>query len=223
MAQFWSPAASLFLLQASVETMADTPEKDQRHHARMARKKQVVDAAIAAAEEERGVFLVNTGNGKGKSSAAFGLVARAIGHGQRIAVVQFVKSRTDTGEEGFFRRFPDLVDWHVMGEGFTWETQDKERDTKAAQAAWQVAQRYLADPAFGLVVLDELTYAFKYGWLDLGQALHVFAARPLHQHLVVTGRAAPEAMIEAADTVSEVGMVKHAFKAGIKAMPGMEF
>jgi cob(I)alamin adenosyltransferase len=198
-------------------------EKNQRHNARMVRKKQVVDKAIAAAEQERGVFLVNTGNGKGKSSAAFGLVARAIGHGQRVVVVQFVKSRTDTGEEGFFRRFPDLVDWHVMGDGFTWETQDKERDAKTAQAAWEVVKRYLADPAFGLVVLDEITYAFKYGWLDLDDALKAFAARPLHQHLVVTGRAAPQALINAADTVSEVDMVKHAFKSGIKAMPGMEF
>ncbi len=115
-------------------------EKNERHAARMVRKKEVVDAAIAAATEERGVFLVNTGNGKGKSSAAFGLVARALGHGQRAAVVQFVKGRTDTGEEGFFRCFPDLVDWHVMGEGFTWETQNKERDTQTAGAAWQVAK-----------------------------------------------------------------------------------
>ncbi|CAG4884074.1 putative Corrinoid adenosyltransferase [Georgfuchsia toluolica] len=117
----------------------------ERHSVRMARKKLAVDAAIAAAEREHGVFLVNTGNGKGKSSAAFGLVARAIGHGQRVAVVQLVKGRTDTGEEGFFRCFPDHVDWHVMGEGFTWETQDRELDAKAAQAAWKVARRYLAE------------------------------------------------------------------------------
>lgn len=202
--------------------MTDT-DRIERHNARMVRKKQVVDNAIAAAQEERGVFLVNTGTGKGKSSAAFGLVARALGHGQHVAVVQFVKSRTDTGEEGFFRRFPDLVEWHVMGEGFTWETQDKERDTRAAQAAWEIAKRCLANPDFDLVVLDEMTYAFKYGWLDLNEVLKAFAARPRHQHLVVTGRAAPEGLIDAADTVSEVGMIKHAFKAGIKAMPGMEF
>lgn len=196
---------------------------EQRHHERMARKKQVVDAAIAAAQQERGVFLVNTGTGKGKSSAAFGLVARALGHSLRIAVIQFVKSRSDTGEESFFRRFPDLVEWHVMGEGFTWETQDRDRDTKAAQAAWHVAKRYLADPAFGLVVLDELTYAFKYHWLDLNEVIATCLARPQQQHIVITGRAAPLELIDAADTVSEVGMVKHAFKAGIKAMPGMEF
>ena len=198
-------------------------EKNERHTARMVRKKEVVDAAIAAATEERGVFLVNTGNGKGKSSAAFGLVARALGHGQRAAVVQFVKGRTDTGEEGFFRRFPDLVDWHVMGEGFTWETQNKERDTQTAGAAWQVAKKYLADPAFDLVVLDELTYAFKDGWLSLDEVLAAIKMRPHHQHVVITGRAAPDALIAAADTVTEVGMVKHAFAAGVKAMPGMEF
>ena len=198
-------------------------ERNQRHTARMVRKKEVVDAAIAAATEERGVFLVNTGNGKGKSSAAFGLVARALGHGQRAAVVQFVKGRTDTGEEGFFRRFPDLVDWHVMGEGFTWETQNKLRDTQTAGAAWQVAKKYLADPAFDLVVLDELTYAFQYGWLALDEVLAAVKARPQHQHVVITGRAAPDALIAAADTVTDVGMVKHAFAAGIKAMPGMEF
>ena len=198
-------------------------EKNERHTARMVRKKEVVDAAIAAATEERGVFLVNTGNGKGKSSAAFGLVARALGHGQRAAVVQFVKGRTDTGEEGFFRRFPDLVDWHVMGEGFTWETQNKQRDTQTAGAAWQVAKKYLADPAFDLVVLDELTYAFKYGWLALDEVLATIKMRPQHQHVVITGRAAPDALIAAADTVTDVGMVKHAFAAGVKAMPGMEF
>lgn len=198
-------------------------DSDYRHANRMARKKQVVDAAIAAAAAERGVFLVNTGNGKGKSSAAFGLVARALGHGQRVAVIQFVKSRSDTGEERFFRRVADLLDWHVMGEGFTWETQDRERDAQAAQAAWALARRCLADPGVGLVVLDEITYAFQYSWLDLAEALAAFAARPLLQHLVVTGRGAPPALCEAADTVTEMKLVKHAFLNGVKAMPGMEF
>lgn len=197
-------------------------ERDARHLARMERKKNVVDQKIAAAQDERGVFLVHTGNGKGKSSAAFGLVARALGHGQRVAVVQFVKSRSDTGEEALFCSLPNVA-WHVMGEGFTWETQDRERDAAAARAAWETAARYLADPETGLLVLDELTYAFKYGWLDLAEALAAFAARPRGQHLVVTGRGAPPALVEAADTVTEMGMVKHAFQAGIKAMPGIEF
>lgn len=197
-------------------------DRDARHHSRMERKKAIIDDRIAAAQAERGVLLVHTGTGKGKSSAAFGLVARALGHGLKVAVVQFVKSRSDTGEEAYFRRDP-AVSWHVMGEGFTWETQDRERDAAAARAAWETAKAYLADSAVGLVVLDEITYAFKYGWLDLEEVLAAFAARPPMQHLVVTGRGAPPALIEVADTVSEIGMVKHAFQAGVKAMPGVEF
>jgi cob(I)alamin adenosyltransferase len=202
-----------------------TPEpsdRETRHIARMQRKKTVVDQKVAAASAERGVLLVNTGNGKGKSSAAFGVAARALGHGLKVAVVQFVKSRKDTGEEAVLGRLPNIV-WHVMGEGFTWETQDPGRDAAAARAAWEVAAGYLRDPAIGLVVLDELTYAFKYQWLPLDEVLAAFAARPAMQHVIVTGRAAPEGLIEAADTVTEMTLVKHAFKAGVKAMPGMEF
>ena len=199
----------------------------ERHTARMARKKAVIDARIATAQDARGVLVVNTGNGKGKSSAAFGVVARALGHGLRVAVVQFVKGRTDTGEEVFFRAYaerePGRLVWHVSGEGFTWETQDAARDAAAAQAAWALAARQLAEPAIDLVVLDEMTYAFKYGWLDLSAVLAAFAARPRHQHVIVTGRAAPAALIEAADTVTEMGMVKHAFQAGVPAMPGLEW
>jgi cob(I)alamin adenosyltransferase len=198
------------------------PDRDARHQARMQRKKEVIDQKIEAAAAERGVLLVNTGNGKGKSSAAFGVAARALGHGLQVAVVQFVKGRTDTGEEAILGRLPG-VRWHVMGEGFTWETQDAGRDAAAARAAWEVAAGYLRDPGIGLVLLDELTYAFKYQWLPLDDVLAAFAARPPMQHVIVTGRAAPEALIDAADTVTEMQPVKHAFKAGIKAMPGMEF
>ncbi|MFA7292838.1 MAG: cob(I)yrinic acid a,c-diamide adenosyltransferase [Rhodocyclaceae bacterium] len=197
--------------------------RDQRHNTRMQKKKAVIDTKIAAAQEERGILLVNTGNGKGKSSAAFGVVARALGHDHKVAVIQFVKGRSDTGEEGFFRKFPEQVKWHVCGEGFTWETQDNNRDTLAAQAAWKIAQGYLADDTINLVVFDEMTYAFKYGWLNLAEVLAAIAARPKLQTVIITGRAAPEALVEAADTVSEIGMVKHAFKAGVKAMPGVEF
>lgn len=197
-------------------------ERGERHAARMQRKKDAVDGKIAAAATERGVLLVNTGNGKGKSSAAFGVVARALGHGLRVAVVQFVKARKDTGEEAVLGRLPG-IDWHVMGEGFTWETQDAATDAAAARAAWEVAAAYLRDPAVNLVVLDELTYAFKYQWLPLDEVLAALAARPSMQHVIVTGRAAPEALIEAADTVTDMTMVKHAFKAGVKAMPGMEW
>jgi cob(I)alamin adenosyltransferase len=197
--------------------------KETRHNARMQRKKAVVDEKIAAAQEERGILLVNTGNGKGKSSAAFGVLARALGHGHKAAVIQFVKGRSDTGEEGFFRKFPEQVQWHVCGEGFTWETQDSNRDTLAAQAAWKIAQGYLADESINIVVFDEMTYAFKYGWLNLDEVLATISARPRMQTVIVTGRAAPEALVNAADTVTEMGMIKHAFKAGIKAMPGVEF
>ena len=196
--------------------------RDARHHQRMERKKAVVDEKIADAQAERGVFLINTGNGKGKSSAAFGVLARALGHGLRAAVVQFVKSRSDTGEEEFFRRCPEVA-WHVMGEGFTWETQDRSRDATAAQLAWRTACRYLADPEIGLVVLDEMTYAFKYGWLSVDEVLPAIRARPPLQHLIVTGRGAPEALVAAADTVTDMTLVKHAFTAGVKAMPGIEF
>lgn len=203
--------------------MSESPEKDERHRARMQRKKEVVDERIAQARDERGVLLVLTGNGKGKSSSAFGMLARALGHGMRAGVVQFIKGAASTGEEAFFRRFPEQVRYHVMGEGFTWETQDRQRDIDKAQLAWAVARELLADPAVGLVVLDELNIALKHGYLELETVLADIAARPAHQHVVVTGRAAQQGMIDAADTVTEMGLVKHAFKAGIKAQKGVEF
>ena len=201
------------------------PDKAARHNQRMARKKAVVDEAIAAAQQERGVLVVNTGTGKGKSSAAFGVVARALGHGMKVAVIQFVKGRSDTGEEAFFKQAanPERLHWHVTGEGFTWEIQNLERDVVTAQAAWALATRYLNDPEIGLVVLDEMTYAFKYQWLELAQVLEALAARPPLQHVIITGRAAPDALVAAADTVTDMTMVKHAFKAGVKAMPGLEW
>ena len=207
--------------------MSEEQSREDRHNARMQRKKAVVDEKIASAQEERGVLVINTGNGKGKSSSAFGVVARAIGHGMKVAVIQFVKGRSDTGEEGFYRRvaewMPGSVSWHVSGEGFTWETQDSSRDAAAARAAWELARNYLADPGIGLVVLDEFTYAFKYGWLDIAPVLAALAARPPMQHVIITGRGAPEALVEAADTVTEMALVKHAFTAGVKAMPGLEW
>ena len=197
-------------------------DRDTRHNARMARKKDVVDDKIAAAQAERGVLLVNTGNGKGKSSAGFGLVARALGHGMRVGVVQFIKGRSDTGEEAFFRTQPGVT-WHVMGEGFTWETQDRARDVATAEAAWAVAREMLQNPGFGLVVLDELNIALKYQYLDVDRVVADLRARPPMQHVVVTGRGAPPALVEAADTVTDMTPVKHAFAAGVKAMPGMEW
>ena len=202
--------------------MTQTPDRDTRHNARMARKKDVVDDKIAAAQAERGVLLVNTGNGKGKSSAGFGLVARALGHGMQVGVVQFIKGRSDTGEEAFFRAQPGVT-WHVMGEGFTWETQDRARDVATAEAAWALAREMLQNPDIGLVVLDELNIALKYQYLDVARVLADLHARPQMQHVVVTGRGAPPALVEAADTVTDMTPVKHAFAAGVKAMPGMEW
>jgi cob(I)alamin adenosyltransferase len=201
--------------------MHDNSE-EERSRVRAERKRALVEDAVAAARSERGVLLVHTGNGKGKSSAAFGLVARALGHGLTPVVVQFVKSRTDTGEEVFFRAFPGLR-WHVMGAGFTWETQDRQRDTAAAQAAWVVAMACLSDPAVDLVVLDEMTYAFTERWLELDEVLAALRARPPMQHVVITGRGAPRALVEAADTVTEMTLVKHAFSSGVKAMRGVEW
>ncbi len=193
----------------------------------MRRKKTVIDGRIAAAQDERGVLVIHTGNGKGKSTAAFGCVARALGHDLKVAVIQFVKGRSDTGEEGFYRqvaqRVPGCLTWHVAGEGFTWETRDSARDAAAARAAWAIACAYLADPAIGSVVLDEFTYAFKYGWLEIAPVLATLAARPRLQHVIITGRAAPAALIEAADTVTEMSLLKHAFQAGVRAMPGLEW
>ncbi len=187
----------------------------------MQRKKAVVDAAMARATGDRGVLLVLTGNGKGKSSSAFGMVARALGHGLRAGVAQFIKGRQDTGEEAFFRRQPG-VRWEVLGEGFTWETQDLPRDSRTARRGWAVARELLRDPGLALVVLDELTYPLRLGWLSLDTVLADIAARPRHQHVVITGRGAPDALIAAADTVSRVEDVKHAFRAGIRAQPGVD-
>ena len=192
-----------------------------RHRQQMARKKAAVDAGIARATEKRGIVLVNTGNGKGKSSAAFGLVARALGHQMRVGVVQFIKGGSSTGEEIFFRRFPE-VEYHVIGEGFTWETQDKQRDIASAQAAWNVACSMLRNPAIALVVLDEINIALKLNYLQVDQVLEVLRNRPPMQHVVLTGRAAPDALIEYADTVTDMRPIKHAFEAGISAQPGVE-
>jgi cob(I)alamin adenosyltransferase len=189
----------------------------------MQRKKEVVDSHIAQAQQARGVIVVNTGNGKGKSSSGFGVVARALGHGMKVGIVQFIKGRGDTGEENFFRRFPDQVTYHVMGEGFTWETQDRSRDIEKANAAWDVARGMLRDPDINLVLLDELNIALKLGYLDVETVVADLKQRPPMQHVVITGRGAPEALIAAADTVTEMNVVKHAFKAGVKAMPGVEF
>lgn len=204
-----------------------TPEQtaalNERHRVRMERKKAIIDAEIAAADKKIGIIIVNTGNGKGKSSSAFGMVGRALGHGMKVGVVQFIKGAMSTGDELFLRRFPDDVSFHAMGEGYTWETQNRERDIIKAEQAWEQARRFLSDPAYGLVVLDELNIALKYRYLDVHTVIADLLDRPEMQHVVVTGRGAPPELVAVADTVSEMTDVKHAFRAGIAAQAGTEW
>ncbi|MBX9800414.1 MAG: cob(I)yrinic acid a,c-diamide adenosyltransferase [Burkholderiaceae bacterium] len=207
----------------SEEKINDADGLNERHNARMARKKEVVDKKIEAAKRNAGVIVITCGNGKGKSSSAFGMAARALGHGMKVGVVQFIKGAIATGEENFFRRFPDEISFHVMGEGYTWETQNRERDVANAEKAWQRAQVLLADPAVGLVVLDELNIALKYKYLDVQQVIADLQARPEMQHVVITGRGAPPELIAVADTVTEMQPIKHAFANGIAAQQGVEW
>jgi len=200
----------------------DDDGRDERHKNRMVRKKEVVDAKIAAAQTERGVIVITTGNGKGKSSSGLGMVVRAMGHGMRTGVVQFIKGAIPSGEEMFLRRFPDQCEFHVMGEGYTWETQDRARDVAKAEAAWEVARGMLRDPSIGLVLFDELNIALKLHYLDVETVIADLQARPAMQHVVITGRGAPLALVEAADTVTDMTPVKHAFQQGIKAQRGVE-
>jgi cob(I)alamin adenosyltransferase len=203
--------------------MTDTHTEDADHKAKMQRIKAARDRMMAEKTETRGLLLVHTGKGKGKSSAAWGMVMRCLGHGMRVGIVQFIKGAWSTGEAEFLKRFPDLVTIRTMGEGFTWETQDRTRDVAAAERAWAEAQKMLTDPAIQLIVLDELNVVLRYDYLPLRAVLEAVAARPAGQHVVVTGRNAPQALIDVADLVTEMTLVKHPFRAGIKAQPGIEF
>ena len=192
------------------------------HEERMTAKKAVIDARIAKATEERGVTILLRGNGKGKSSSAFGTMMRSLGHGKKAAVVQFVKGRVETGEYKFFKDYPGL-DWHVMGHGFTWETQDKSNDIAAAEKAWEITKGLLQDPSIDMLVLDEMAYVFKYNYLPLEPVLEALANRPHQQTVMITGRVMPEALVEYADTISTVKDDGHAFRIGVKAQAGIEY
>jgi len=200
-----------------------TPDDAERHRRKMAKRREVQQAKVARATREKGLLMVHTGNGKGKSTAAFGLILRAVGHGLRVGLVQFIKGTWPTGEQEALKRLYDLVDHRVMGEGFTWDTQDLERDMKAARAAWDTALAMMADPAYGLVVLDELNVALRYGYLPVEEVVAALAARRDGLHVLVTGRNAKPELVEAADLVTEMTAVKHPFQAGIKAQKGIEF
>jgi cob(I)alamin adenosyltransferase len=200
------------------------PAEEERHKAKMAKRKAVQDAEVEAkTTTEKGLLIVNTGPGKGKSTAAFGLALRMLGYGRRVGVVQFVKGAWHSGEKDALATFGDKVAWHTMGEGFTWETQDLKRDIAAAERAWAKALELMADPSFGLVILDELNIALRYDYLDLEKVVEALKARRENLHVVVTGRNAKPALVEAADLVTEMGLVKHHFAAGVKAQQGIEF
>lgn len=205
------------------EKQTQAPSADpSRHRDKMAKRKAVQDAEVASKTIEKGLLIVHTGPGKGKSTAAFGLALRALGYDWKIGVVQFIKGAWDTGEKHALKKFGDQVVWHTLGEGFTWETQDKERDIAACQNAWQKTKELLADPDIRLLVLDELNIALRYDYLPLSEVVETLANRRPDLHVVVTGRNAKPELIEVADTVTEMGAVKHHFKAGVKTQLGIE-
>ena len=204
----------------------ETPPSDiERHNMKMARKKQARDKIMASKTGEKGLIIVHTGKGKGKSSSAFGMVFRCIAHGLKTGVVQFIKGGMDTGERNLITiHFRDLCDFHTMGQGFTWETQDRERDVAAAMAAWEKAKELIRNPAYHMVLLDEINIALRYGYIDLGEVLSFLETeKPEMTHVVLTGRNAAEDLIEQADLVTEMTLIKHPFRSGIKAQIGVEF
>ena len=198
-------------------------ERNAYHAEKMKKRKELQDKKVSDKTEEKGLLIVHTGTGKGKSTAAFGMAMRAIAHGYKVGVVQYIKGPWHSGERDILDKFPDQVQTHAMGEGFTWETQDRERDIAAATKAWDKAKELIADPEIRMVILDELNIALRYDYLPLDEVLDVLAARPEDKHVVVTGRNAKPELVEIADLVTEMTLVKHPFKAGIKAQAGIEF
>lgn len=204
------------------DTMTEE-ELDARHAEKMRRKKESRDKIVATKTREKGLLIVHTGKGKGKSTAAFGLVFRAIGHGFKIGIVQFVKGAWGTGERDVLEKFSDQVTIKAMGEGFTWETQDRQRDIAAATQAWEEAKRMIADPELNMVLLDELNIVLRYGYIDLDEVVEVLKNKPEMKHVIVTGRNAKDEIIEIADLVTEMTQIKHPFRDGVKAQVGIEF
>ena len=205
------------------DSVLDQDEINRLHREKMQRRQAARKKVLATKTEERGLLIVHTGAGKGKSTAAFGMVLRCLGHGMRVGIVQFVKGAWGTGEREVLARFPDLVTCRAMGEGFTWDTQDRARDIAAARAAWEVAKEMIADPPYRMVLLDELNIVLRYGYLSVEEVMAALKAKPRDLHIVVTGRNAAAELIEAADLVTEMTLVKHPFRAGVKAQPGIEF
>lgn len=198
-------------------------DPDARHHDKMAKKKAARDRLMAKKTDQRPLLIVHTGAGKGKSSAAFGMALRCIGHGMPVGIIQFIKGAWDTAERRVLSSFDDLVTFRAMGEGFTWETQDRARDIASAAEAWEAARMLLADPKYAMVILDELNVVLRYGYLPLEPVLESIRTRAPGQHVVVTGRNAPDALLAEADLVTEMTLVKHPFRDGVKAQPGVEY
>jgi cob(I)alamin adenosyltransferase len=204
--------------------MSEDPDHDlSRHHDKMAKKKAAREKIMAGKTIERGLLIVHTGKGKGKSTAAFGMVFRHVGHGMRAGVIQFIKGAWNTGERTVLEKFPELVTIKAMGEGFTWETQDRARDMAHAREGWEAAKQMIADPSYRMVLLDELNIVLRYDYLPLEEVLAVLKNRPLDKHIVITGRNARDEVIELADLVTEMEQVKHPFRSGVKAQAGVEF
>jgi cob(I)alamin adenosyltransferase len=207
-----------------VSTPVETEDEiNRRHNEKAARRKAARERMLATKTEERGLVIVHTGTGKGKSTAAFGLVLRCLGHGMRVGIVQFVKGVWMTGERAALERFGDLVTCRAMGEGFTWDTQDRARDIAAARRAWEAARAMIADPSYRLVLLDELNIVLRYDYLPLAEIVAALKAKPHDLHIIVTGRNAKPELIEVADLVTEMTLVKHPFRSGVKAQQGIEF
>ena len=200
-----------------------TERTDEQHNAKMKKKQAAHDKIMAGKTVEKGLLIVHTGKGKGKTTAALGMVVRMIGHGKKVGVVQFVKGAMTTGEKAVFNAFPDRVEFKPMGEGFTWDTQDRARDIAVARTAWEEVKRMIADPAYDMVLADELNIVLRYDYLPLDEVLDVLTARAPMKHVVVTGRNAADALMEAADLVTEMTMIKHPFRSGVKAQAGIEF
>ena len=211
-------------MERGVSELIETEKEiNRRHNEKMAKRKAVRERMLATKTEERGLLIVHTGKGKGKSTAAFGMVLRCLGHGMRVGIVQFVKGVWSTGERTALDRFGDLVTCRAMGEGFTWDTQDRARDIGAARGAWETAMAMLSDPSYALILLDELNIVLRYDYLPLDEVVTVLTAKRRDLHVVVTGRNARPELIEVADLVTEMTLVKHPFRAGVKAQPGIEF
>jgi len=197
---------------------------EEQYRRKMQRRQEVQQQRIADRNVERGLVIVNTGNGKGKTTAALGMVLRSIGHGYKVAIVQFIKGAWEPAEKAVMERFGDQLSFHAMGEGFTWDTQDRDRDTQTAQAAWETALSYIRNPEYKTILLDEVNIALKHGFLTVEQVLAGLAEKPEMTHVILTGRGAPPALIERADLVTEMTLVKHPFREqGVKAQPGIEF